>query len=216
MVLPVALLLILQLFGDLESTFSVTSLAPGITLFGFVMLMFTAAMVLSRDRDTALFSRMLTTPLRSQDFVSGYSLPYLPVAVVQGLVLFGVGAWLGIEMNGSPWLVIMVLLLMAVLYIGLGMLTGVMFSMKQVPFVYTAVLLLTIFGGAWMDLKAIGGVFQTVGEFFPFAHAIYAVRDVMIEGAGLGDIATDLFWVIGYTLLTVAAAVLVFRRRMVE
>ena len=105
---------------------------------------------------------------------------------------------------------------MAVTYIGLGMIAGAAFSYKQVPFVYMVVLLLTIFGGAWMDLKEIGGVFQSVGDVFPFAHAIYAVRDVMIDGAGFSEVATDFYWVLGYAVVTVAAAVLLFRRRMVE
>ena len=100
--LPIAMLLVLQLFGDADSTFSVTSLLPGITLFGFVMVMFSSAMILSRDRESALFSRMLTTPLRSDDFVTGYSLPYLPVAILQGIVLFAIGAWLGFADERQP------------------------------------------------------------------------------------------------------------------
>ena len=79
-----------------------------------------------------------------------------------------------------------------------------------------AILLLTIFGGAWMDLEEIGGFFQAAGTIFPFAHAVDAMRAVMMDGAGLGDIATDLYWLIGYTAVTVVAAVWVFRRRMVE
>ncbi len=56
------------------------------------MLMFSAAMVLCRDRESALFSRLLTAPLRPNDFAVAYSIPYLIVAVVQGILLFGIGA----------------------------------------------------------------------------------------------------------------------------
>jgi ABC-type polysaccharide/polyol phosphate export permease len=50
----------------------------------------------------------------------------------------------------------------------------------------------------------------------PFAHALYAARDVMIHGVGFVDIATDFYWVFSYTLVFFALGVLLFRRRMVE
>ena len=214
--LPVALLLILQIFGQFDEFFQASALTPGIVLFGFVMLMFSSAMTLSRDRESALFSRLLTAPLRSNDFVAGYSVPYLPVAVIQATVLFAVGMLLGLEFVGNIGLVALVVLIAAALYIELGMLTGALFSSKVVPFVYTAVLLLTIFGGAWMDLEAIGGVLQTVGDFLPFAHAMDAMRDVIISGASFSAIATDLYWLIGYTIVIGFFAVYAFRRRMYE
>lgn len=214
--LPVGMLLVLQLLGDVDAFFSVTSVAPGAILFGFVMLMFSAALSLSRDRESALFSRLLTAPLQPNEFASGYSLPYLPVAIIQAVALFGMAWVLGLESNGSLWLVAVILLVMAVMYIGWGMILGVTFSTKTVTFPYMAILLLTIFGGAWMDIEAIGGGFKTVGDWFPFAHALDAMRDVLIDGVGFSTIATDLYWVLGYTAVTVALAVFVFRRRMVE
>lgn len=214
--LPVGMLLVLQLLGDVDDFFSVTSVAPGAILFGFVMLMFSAALSLSRDRESALFARLLTAPLRPGEFVSGYSVPYLPVAIIQAVALFGVAWVLGLESNGSLWLVALILLIMAVMYIGWGMILGVTFSTKTVTFPYMAILLLTIFGGAWMDIETIGGGFKTVGDWFPFAHALDAMREVMIGGAGLTSIATDLYWVLGYTVVTTLLAVLVFRRRMIE
>jgi ABC-2 type transport system permease protein len=214
--LPVGMLLVLQLLGDVDVFFSVTSVAPGAILFGFVMLMFSAALSLSKDRESALFSRLLTAPLNPNEFVSGYSLPYLPVAIIQAVALFGVAWVLGLESSGSLWLVALILLVMAVMYIGWGMILGVTFSTKTVTFPYMAILLLTIFGGAWMDIEAIGGGFKTVGDWFPFAHALDAMRDVLIDGVGFGSIATDLYWVLGYTVVTAVLAVVVFRRRMVE
>jgi ABC-2 type transport system permease protein len=214
--LPVGMLLVLQLLSGVEDFFSVTSLTPGIVLFGFVMLMFSAALSLSRDRESALFSRLLTAPLAPSDFVTGYSLPYLPVALIQAAMLFIIGIFLGLGSEGSITLLILILLIMAIMYIAMGMILGATFSTKAVPFAYMVILLLTIFGGAWMDLDAIGGVFRTAGDIFPFAHALDAMRGIMIDGAGLGDVATHLYWVLAYTLVAVALAIISFRRRMLE
>jgi len=215
-VLPVLMLVVLQALSGVDDFFETASLTPGVVLFGFVMLMFSAAMTLSRDRENAFFSRLLTTPLTPNDFVTGYSLPYLPVAILQALLIFAVAAVLGLETAGNLALVFFVLLVTAVLFIALGMITGAVFTLKQVPFVYMVILLLAIFGGAWMDIEAIGGAFQSVGNVFPFAHALAAARAVLIDGADLGAIATDLYWVLGYTAVVVVLAVAAFRGRMLE
>jgi len=60
-------------------------------------------------------------------------------------------------------------------------------------------------------LKEIGGVFQSLGKALPFAHTSYAARDVMINGAGFGDITADFCWVLGYTVVFFVLGVLCFR-----
>jgi ABC-2 type transport system permease protein len=138
------------------------------------------------------------------------------VAVIQAAVLFAIGLFLGLGTAGNAGLVILIMLIMAIMYVALGMILGATFSTKAVPFAYMVILLLTIFGGAWMDLDAIGGVFRTAGDIFPFAHALDAARDVMLDGAGLGAVATHLYWILGYTVVIVALAILSFKRRMLE
>jgi len=215
--LPLVLLLTLQALGGDDTPFlTPTLLTPGIVLFGFVMVMFSSAMILARDRETSLLARLLTTPLRSSDFVSGYSLPYLLVAIVQAVVLLSVGAMLGLDSDGSVVLVALILALMAVFYVALGMILGALLTVAQTSGAYALVLILTIFGGAWFDLDEIGGVFLTIGDLLPFKHALDAARAVMADGAGLSEIATDLYWIGAYTIGAVALAIVVFQRRMSE
>jgi ABC-2 type transport system permease protein len=215
--LPLLLLLTLQALGGDDTPFlTPTMLTPGIILFGFVMVMFSSAMVLSRDRETSLLARLLTTPLRSSDFVAGYSLPHLLVAIVQAAVLLAIGALLGLEIDGSVALVALVVVLMAVFFVALGMIIGSVLTVAQTSGAYALILILTIFGGAWFDLEEIGGVFLTIGNALPFKHALDAMRSVMADGAGFADIATDLYWVGGYTVGAAFLAVVMFKRRMLE
>ncbi len=212
--LPVALLLVLQALEGVDEFFAPTSLAPGIVLFGFVMLTMTSAMVLAQDRESSLFDRLLTTPLRANDFVIAYSAPYIAVAFLQAILVFAVAAVLGLGTEGNVFWVLLVLVLLAILYIGLGMMIGASVPYKVVTGPWTVVLLLTIFGGTWVNLEDIGGPFQTVADVFPFAHGLEAIRAVMIEGAKFGDIFVDTLWVLGYTVVVAVLAVHVFRRRM--
>ena len=211
--MPVGLLLVFQAIPD---WYTPTQLTPGLVMFGFAMLTFSSGMILARDRESALLSRLLTAPLRANDFISAYSLPYIPVALIQIVVVFAIGGLLGLEISGNAGLVFLILFVMSIGYIGLGMILGSLFTEKQVGIVWIPVNLLTIFGGAWMDLEDIGGVIQSTMNALPFAHAIDAARDVMMHGVGFSDIAIDFYWVIGYTLVFFALGVFLFRRRMVE
>jgi len=218
--LPVGLMVIIGLLGrqigEDAPQLSAAMLVPGIALFGFAMLVFSSGFLLARDRENALLARLLTAPLKPTDFIAAYSLPYIPVAVAQMVAVFLVGALLGLEVSGGAGIAFLVLLVMSVGYIGLGMLLGSVLTSKQVGFAYTIVLLPTIFSGTWFELEIFGGGFTTVMKALPFAHALDAARDVMVHGAGVGDVATDLYWVLGYSAAFFGLGVLAFRRRMAQ
>lgn len=212
--LPLVLLFTLEALGGTSTPYlTATLLTPGIVLFGFVMVMFSSAMILARDRETSLLARLLTAPVRSRDFVAGYSLPYVVIALVQGAVLLAVGALLGLEVAGSFATVVLVLALMAVFYVALGLIFGALLTVAQTSGAYAVVLILTIFGGAWFDLNEIGGVFLTIGDLLPFKHALDATRAVLADGAGIGDVASDIVWVAGYAVMATVLAVVTFQRR---
>ncbi len=199
-----------------ESFFTTTMLVPGIAVFGFAFLLMFSAMMLSRDRESALLSRLLTAPLKPRDFILSYSLPYIPMVVLQIAVCFGIGALLGLEMPGNAGLVFLVLLVMGICCVELGMILGLLFNVNQASAVGSVIItLVALLGGVWIDLEAIGGVFYSIGNALPFAHAIDAARDAMM-GAGFSSIATDFYWVLGYTVVFFALGTFLFRWRMVE
>ncbi len=201
--------------GD-ESFLIPAMLVPGIVVFGFVFLLMFSAVVLAKDRESALLSRLLTAPLKPRDFILSYSLPYIPVIILQMALCFGIGTLLGLEMLGNAGLIFLVLLVMGICCVELGMILGLLFTVNQVSGVGSAIItLVALLGGIWIDLETIGGVFYSIGNALPFAHAIDGARDVMM-GAGFSDIATDFYWVLGYTLVFFVLGIFLFRRRMVE
>ena len=218
--LPVGLMAILAFLGsqlgENAPQLSAASLVPGVALFGFAMLVFSSGYLLARDRENALLARLLTAPLTSTDFISAYSLPYLPVALVQIALIFAVGAFFNLEIVGSAALAVLVLLVMAIGYIGLGMLLGSLLTSKQVGMTYAIVLLPTIFSGTWFELELFGEGFATAMNMLPFAHALDAARDVMVGGAGFAEIAGDFYWVLGYAVAFFALGVFAFWRKMTE
>ena len=130
---------------------------------------------------------------------------------------FGIGALLGLEMQGNAGLAFLVLLVMGIGCVELGMILGLLFNRNQASGVGAAMItVVALLGGIWLDLETIGGVFSRVGNALPFAHAISGARAVMVHGVGFSGIATDFYWVLGYTVVFFALGVFLFRRRMVE
>lgn len=213
--MPAAILLLMwAITQSEEEALTGTWLVPGCAVLGFAMLFLFSGTALSRDRDSALLSRLLTTPLKSSDFILAYSLPYVIIAAIQIAVLFAVATPLKLEIRGNVGIALIPLMLMAICFIGLGMFFGSLFNEKQTGGIAWIVILPAIFlGDVIFPIEAIGGAFQDIGNALPFAHASQAAKDVMMEGAGLGDIATDLGWVLGYTLIFFTLGVLCFRWR---
>lgn len=68
--------------------FEINALTPGITVFGLSFMTLFSATLIAKDRESAFLQRLYATPLRSVDFILGYMLPILPVALAQTLVCY--------------------------------------------------------------------------------------------------------------------------------
>ena len=68
--------------------FEINSLTPGITVFGLSFMTLFSATLIARDRESALLQRLYTTPLTGLDFILGYMLPLLPIALGQTLICY--------------------------------------------------------------------------------------------------------------------------------
>ena len=101
---PVVLILLLSAIQKNVpvSLFEIEKLAPGMTVFGLSFMTLFAATLVSRDRESALLQRLYTTPMTAADFISGYTLPLLPMALAQSAVCFLAALPLGLAIFPSP------------------------------------------------------------------------------------------------------------------
>ena len=70
------------------SLFEINALTPGITVFGLSFMTLFSATLIAKDRESALLQRLYTTPLTGFDFIIGYMLPILPIALCQAVICF--------------------------------------------------------------------------------------------------------------------------------
>lgn len=213
---PVVLILLLSAIqaNIPVGLFEPERLTPGITVFGLSFLTLFSATLLARDRESALLQRLYTTPLTAVDFICGYALPILPIAILQGLVCYLVSLPLGLLPTVTVLPTLLSLLPVSLFFIGLGLLCGSVLGVKQVGGICGALLtnLTAWLSGIWFDLELVGGVFQTIANLLPFVHAVELER-ALLRGdytAGL----PHLVWVLGYAAVTATAAVLLFLRQM--
>lgn len=213
---PVVLLLLLSAIqaNIPVSLFEIGQLAPGIAVFGLSFMTLFSAALIARDRGSALLQRLYTTPLSSLDFILGYTLPILPIALGQGTVCCLTAILMGLPVTWHIPLAILALVPAALFFIALGLLCGSVFSDKQVGGICGALLtnLSAWLSGVWFDLKLVGGAFEKIAGALPFWHAVELERAVI--AGECGGIFPHLYWVAGYGILAAAAAVCAFLLQM--
>lgn len=209
---PVVLLLLLSAIqaNVPVALFEIGHLAPGISVFGLSFITLFSATLIARDRETALLQRLYTTPLKSSDFIMGYMLPMLPIALAQGLICYIVAILLGLPVTINILLATLLLLPAAIFYISLGLLCGSIFNVKQVGGICGALLtnLSAWLSGVWFDLDLVGGAFAKVANILPFMHAVELERAVIL--GNYCDIFIHLYPVAGFSILTLTAAIYLF------
>lgn len=213
---PVVLLLLLSAIqaNIPAALFEIGRLAPGIGVFGLSFLTLFSATLLARDRESALLQRLYTTPLRPMEFILGYLLPMVPIAVGQTVVCYGVAILLGLPVTVNILWAVLGNIPMSIFYLSLGLLCGSLLSVKQVGGICGALLtnLSAWLSGVWFDLSLVGGVFQKIAQTLPFVHAVELER-ALIAG-NVSAARNHLYPVCGYAVLTMLFAVWLFLRQM--
>ena len=194
--------------------FEIQHLTPGVTVFGLSFMTLFSATIIAKDRGSSLLQRLYTTPLTPTDFILGYTLPVIPIAVAQCCVCYLVAIILGLPVTVNIVYAMIFIVPVSLLYIGLGLLCGSVFNDKQVGGICGALLtnLSAWVSGIWFDLDLVGGVFKKISYALPFVHAVDMERAVL--AGDFGGALPHLWWVIGYAAVLLLLAVLLFLRQM--
>lgn len=213
---PVILILLLSAIqaNVPVSLFQIESLAPGITVFGLSFMTLFAATLLAKDRESAFLQRLYTTPLQAADFILGYTLPILPIAVAQSIICYITAILLGLPVTITIFYAVLFIIPISLLFISLGLFFGSLLNVKQAGGVCGALLtnLTAWLSGIWFDLDLVGGIFKKMADVLPFVHAVELERAVL--SGNYGGIFPHIFWVMGYMIASAAAAILMFLRQM--
>ena len=213
---PLVLLLLLSAIqaNIPVSLFEIDTLTPGITVFGLAFMTLFSATLVAKDRESALLQRLYTTPLTAFDFIIGYMLPILPIALGQVMICYLFAIPLGLTVSVNIIYAVIGIIPMAIFNIALGLLCGSLLGVKQVGGICGALLtnLSAWLSGVWFDLDLVGGVFKKIANALPFVHA--AELEKALFGGNFAEAAEHILPILLYGAAITAAAVFCFLRQM--
>ena len=79
--------------------FEIAHLTPGVTVFGLSFMTLFSATIIAKDRGSALLQRLYTTPLSPVDFILGYTLPIIPISVLQSIICYAIAIILRLKVT---------------------------------------------------------------------------------------------------------------------
>jgi len=216
--LPIVLILFISILEKsipegANAAFRITNFAPSMAVFSFSFVSLFTGLLISGDRKGMFIVRLYASPMKPADFILGYMLPLIPIALAQGIVCFLAAFVFGLKPTWNVIPAVLLLIPSAFMYTGFGLLFGTLFSDKQLGGIFSIFVNLTTWlSGTWFDLRLIGGAFKTIGEVLPFSHAVYMAQAAL--GGNIAGIFPHIWVVLGYALVVIAASILLFKKRM--
>lgn len=193
------------------TVFKINNLAPGIAYFGLTFIMLFTCIQISKDRATALIMRLQASPMKPFDFIFGYILSVILLAVMQMVITYAasvvVSLITGVSLPiGRLLLSIIALMPSAIMLISFGLFFGAIVNEKAAPGLCSIIISLAgIIGGIWMDVDSLGGVLLKVCKWFPFYHGVKLARQTI--SGNVDDIGKTILivlaWMLGILLLSV-------------
>jgi len=202
------------IFGGPESSFFdvLSPILVGFFVFFFVFLI--SGIGLLRERTTGTLERLLSTPIRRGEVLTGYLAGYGIFAVIQTVivVVYAVNV-LDIPLAGSIWNVLLVNLLVALVALSLGILLSTFASseFQMVQFIPVVVIPQVFFAGI-LPLDGMADWLQALAVVMPLYYAGDALTGVMYRGEGIGDIVSNLLVLAAFAAVFIALNVFALKK----
>jgi ABC-2 type transport system permease protein len=191
-------------------------LAPvfiGLFVFLFVFILTSVAFL--RERSAGTLERLQATPIRRAEIVTGYMLGFALFALAQSLIILGYTIWgLNVHYTGSLAVIFVVEFLLALMAVNLGIFfsTFARNEFQVVQFIPLVIVTQILLSGALWPIKDMPAWLQPVAWLMPLTHANRALRDVMIKGFDLAQIAPFVLALAAFAAVFVALAAQTVRR----
>lgn len=178
----------------------------GPVLIGFFVFFFVfiiGGISFLRERTQGTLERILSTPLKRWELVTGYVLGFGIFTIIQSILI----VWFSIEVLGM-WMegnfidVVIVIVLLAFTALTLATLLSAFanneFQMMQfIPLVIVP----QVFFSGLFKLETMEPWLQAIGKVMPLTYGAEAIRGIMLRGEGLSGIQMDLYVLLGFSFV---------------
>ncbi len=214
--LPVFLLFIFQQFNIPEESFKIENFTPGILIFGFSFITLFTATLVSKDRSSSLLIRLMTSPMKSSDFILGYIISLIPIIIIQEIIFFIVATLLGLNITINIFYTIFISIFISILFITFGILIGSLVSEKAAGGVGSIIVQLVCFtSGMYFSKDLVGKVFAKICELLPFESALNIIKGFLNNNF---DVITtrNIIVFLSYLIIMVILTIIVFKKKMIS
>jgi len=212
---PSLLLILLRFVFNTEQAFSAA--APALlAVFPFAIMFIVTSITTLRERTTATLERLMTMPMGKFDLLLGYAIAFGLVAVLQVLVATGISlTWLGLEIDGSVWLLMLIAVMDALLGTALGLLASAFArtEFQAVQFMPAIVMPQVLLCGLFAPRSSMTPVLEWLSNVMPLSYAVDALESVTRSNELDGVFVRNLVIVAGSGVLALILGAATLRRR---
>ncbi|HEX6353509.1 ABC transporter permease [Actinophytocola sp.] len=212
---PSLLMVLLRFVFNTEQAFSAA--APALlAVFPFAIMFIVTSITTLRERTTATLERLMTLPIGKFDLLFGYAIAFGVVAVLQVLVATGISlTWLGLEIDGSVWLLMLIAALDALLGTALGLFASAFArtEFQAVQFMPAIVMPQVLLCGLFAPRESMTPVLEWLSNVMPLSYAVDALESVTRSNELDGVLTRNLVIVAGSGVLALILGAATLRRR---
>jgi ABC-2 type transport system permease protein len=193
-------------------------IAPGIMAMTVMMSVMTGLPVaISQEKEVGTLDGMMVAPINRLSIILGKTLGQTARGLLQGVIILVMAAVLfHVAIQGSILLVFALLLLGVFSFVGLGIVITSFAKDQETAqmMMMTLMFPMMFLSGVFFPIQQMPWYMQDISRVLPLTYASQALRKVMVLGAGIPDITTELTIMIVFGAIMTAIAVPVFRRMM--
>ncbi|MGO9388559.1 MAG: ABC transporter permease [Methanobacterium sp.] len=202
-----------KLYGNISY---IDFLVPGVlAMVVLFSCMFGMGESIAGERERGELARLFMTPTSITTIVGGKILSKLVQETGRAIILIVVAiALFGIVIAGSMLLTLFLLVLVALCFVGFGIMISARVSTQEdyMQMVQPITLPMMFMSGVFYPVETMPWIFQKIAYILPLTYANDALRAVMLKGAGIGAIWVDVVVLLGFTVLFFALGVKSFNR----
>ena len=207
------------IFHEMTVQFEMKYLAPGIVVFSQSFLTLFTGLLISVDRKSSFLTRLYVSKSKSYEFIFGYALAVLPIALVQAILFFLVGGIFDVSLFSLSMIIAILLsLVTSLFFIATGILFGAICTEKSVGGVSSIIITgQSVLSGMWFPVEGLNSGMITFMKILPFKNANVLIQN-MINGINsyYEDFVLPLVITLAYTILMFVVAILTFKSKMKE
>jgi ABC-2 type transport system permease protein len=189
---------------------------PG--LIALILVMISAlltSIAVTREKETGTLEQILVSPVRPYEIILGKVLPYIVIALLDGLMILFLGIWLfGVPFTGSTLLLFGLTLIYVVTALSLGLLISTIVETQQVAMMIALMITLlptVLLSGFIFPIKSMPQILQYVTYAVPAKYYLVIIRGIMLKGNTIGQLLMQLGFLSLMTLVFLLVALRKFR-----